>query len=682
MFVTVNELVGIPGLPSTLQGLRWSLNKRTANLPHLVRKRAGTKAFEYHIDCLPEAVREIIRQRHYKSLIAQGPSQPVDEPINGSATIPLSHELAIMRQCPALLDRKVQALNDKQKRIADARIMLAQEVIRLQQAGMTRIAAVTFIAAESTSGTLPAALQRAAELANARKGRTRRGVGKSSLQGWLSLYLCAERPQERLAILAPGQPQKQRPEDIRWFYTLFWPHFARPCGPTVLDAYRAFQEDWRNEYHDQPALLAALPTYDKVNRLVKRVAPHRRVRGRVTGSALQAYHVYQQRDWSQMPVNGCWIADGKSLNMKVAHQLHGRPFTPELTLVLDGRTRYLVGWSLSLAENAIAVADAWRHAIQHHGKPLFAYSDNGGGEKNRMLDADITGIFPRLGIEHTTGIPGNPQAWGIIEWLNGVLPRRLAMRSQTYNGLSADPNGARRQGKTLLSLSNALRQWKALNVALQKTRATLPSWRQLIDAIEEEVQRYNHSHEHSALPKINGKSMTPAAYRKVLLAEEGADIEYLSAGELCQMLMPEEKRVAQRGWVELLNNQYFAKELIEVDRQTVRVAFDIHNPNEVIIRQMDGAYLCTALWNGNTASPVPVSRMEKALAARAKRRIKLAESKIQDAQDELSPLIDASAARADGLMVARTPACAKEKVYLFESEYEHDVKQAGKHRRG
>ncbi|MGL9773308.1 MAG: hypothetical protein ACR5LG_03295 [Sodalis sp. (in: enterobacteria)] len=157
-------------------------------------------------------------------------------------------------------------------------------------------------------------------------------------------------------------------------------------------------------------------------------------RGRVTGSALKAYQVYQQRDWAQMPVNGCWITDGKSLNMKVAHPIHGRPFTPELTLVLDGRTRYLVGWSLSLAENAIAVADAWRYAIQHHGKPLFAYSDNGGGDTNKMLDADITGIFPRLGIEHITGIPGNPQVRGIIERLNGVLPRRLALRFRPITG--------------------------------------------------------------------------------------------------------------------------------------------------------------------------------------------------------------------------------------------------------
>ncbi|WP_025246936.1 hypothetical protein [Candidatus Sodalis pierantonius] len=119
-----------------------------------------------------------------------------------------------MRQCPALLDRKVQALNDQQKQIADARMMLAQEVIRLQQAGMARIAAVTFIVEESKAGTLPEALQHAAALANAKKGRTRQGVGKSSLQEWVSLYLSAERPQERLAILAPGQPKRQRPEDM------------------------------------------------------------------------------------------------------------------------------------------------------------------------------------------------------------------------------------------------------------------------------------------------------------------------------------------------------------------------------------------------------------------------------------------------------------------------------------
>ncbi|MGL9773756.1 MAG: Mu transposase C-terminal domain-containing protein, partial [Sodalis sp. (in: enterobacteria)] len=154
-------------MPGTLQGLRWSLNKRTVNLPDLVRKRSGTKAFKYHIDCLPEQTREIIKQRHYKSLIAQSPPQPVDESVKRSIAIKSRDELAIMRQCPALLKRKVQALNDQQKQITGARIILPQEVVRLQQAGMTRIAAVTFIVDESKAGTLPEATLRAGTLVNA-----------------------------------------------------------------------------------------------------------------------------------------------------------------------------------------------------------------------------------------------------------------------------------------------------------------------------------------------------------------------------------------------------------------------------------------------------------------------------------------------------------------------------------
>ncbi|EPP1151054.1 Mu transposase C-terminal domain-containing protein, partial [Yersinia enterocolitica] len=86
------------------------------------------------------------------------------------------------------------------------------------------------------------------------------------------------------------------------------------------------------------------------------------------------------------------------------------------------RTRYVVGWSLSLAENVIAVADALRHGMQSHGIPLIYYSDNGAGQTANVLDADITGILSRLGVEHPTGIPGNPQARGIIERLNREIP--------------------------------------------------------------------------------------------------------------------------------------------------------------------------------------------------------------------------------------------------------------------
>ncbi|ENQ3875158.1 transposase family protein, partial [Salmonella enterica] len=157
-----------------------------------------------------------------------------------------------------------------------------------------------------------------------------------------------------------------------------------------------------------------------------------------------------------------WISDGKSLDMKVLHPIYNRPFTPELTMVIDGRTRVVVGWSLSLAENRFAVAEAYRHGMENFGKPLFVYSDNGGGEKNKMLDDEEVGIFSRMHVDHMTGIPGNPQARGIIERLNGVIPINLARRFATYNGRNADPEFVRVMNKKMVSLTNALRQGKEL----------------------------------------------------------------------------------------------------------------------------------------------------------------------------------------------------------------------------
>lgn len=87
----------------------------------------------------------------------------------------------------------------------------------------------------------------------------------------------------------------------------------------------------------------------------------------------------------------------------------GYLFTPEVTMIVDGCSGAVVGWSVALSETAVAVADALRHGMTHFPPPLGYYSDNGSGETGDMLDKETTGILPRIGIEHFTGIPGNPQ---------------------------------------------------------------------------------------------------------------------------------------------------------------------------------------------------------------------------------------------------------------------------------
>ncbi|MBK4933057.1 transposase, partial [Klebsiella pneumoniae] len=103
-----------------------------------------------------------------------------------------------------MLEREVNSLTVKQKQIADARAVLAMEVEKLRDAGMSRTAAVNFVSMGSRKGSLPEHLMKAAELANARKGNSRAGVGTRSLQEWVSVFESTKPGIERMAMLAPG----------------------------------------------------------------------------------------------------------------------------------------------------------------------------------------------------------------------------------------------------------------------------------------------------------------------------------------------------------------------------------------------------------------------------------------------------------------------------------------------
>lgn len=621
--------MSLPGLPSTSRNIRERAKKEGWSS----QKRAGAGGgCTYHVDSLPEEAKKALLEKIYQQVLAtKTNATPARASKCGEAKS--RKELALIRQCPALLEREVNSLTEKQKQIADARAVLALEVEKLRDAGMSRTAAVNFVSMGSRKGTLPEHLMNASELANARKGSSRAGVGTRSLQEWVSVFESTKPGIERMAMLAPGHLKAKKPEQIKWLPD-FLAHWRNRNGPCLTEAYRDFKAEWTALYADQPAMVAACPSYDAVRRAMEKLPRREKARGRVSGSAALAYECFQKRDWSLMPVNGCWIADGKSLEMKVAHPDHGRPFTPELTLIIDGRTRFVVGWSLALSESVIAVADAYRYAMRHFGKPLFVYSDNGGGETNKTLDADVTGIFSRLGIEHPTSIPGRPQSRGIIERLNKGIPRRVAMQYDTFSGGSADQEHVRITARAIQSAIKAQENGRELTPVQRTALGKLPSWQQLLDAIAEEVDVYNNTHEHSELPKRNGKHMTPAAYRRAVLEVEGDETEYLTDVELREAFMPEMIRTAQRGWLRLFNNDYFSEELIQVDSEEVRVAFDIHDPQSVIVRRMDGSYVCTAIWNGNKRAAIPVSAMDVAVEKRRQRRLNRIEDKRQEIEAE------------------------------------------------
>jgi putative transposase len=60
---------------------------------------------------------------------------------------------------------------------------------------------------------------------------------------------------------------------------------------------------------------------------------------------------FVRRDISQLQPNDVWTADGHTFDAEVQHPMHGRPFRPEITAIIDVATRRIIGWSVGLAES-------------------------------------------------------------------------------------------------------------------------------------------------------------------------------------------------------------------------------------------------------------------------------------------------------------------------------------------
>ncbi|EBL0521571.1 DDE-type integrase/transposase/recombinase [Salmonella enterica] len=633
MFVSVNELIGLPGVPGTAQGVRYAV-KKWASTDHHKRQRPGTKAIEYSIDCLPEVTQKAIRERYMAQLMeAKTPQEPAKPVVRRQRAPDAISPLEAYRGSPQLMEERLSALTENQRQVADARAALVREVFLLEDQGnIGRLKAINYVVSKARSGELPPLLQAAAVTANAKRG-SGRTISRDPLYQWVLKYSQAQNAAERLLLLAPGKREEMKVEEISWLAD-FLAQYRQSNGRPMTEAYEDFVAEWNRRHAEEPYMLQIVPSYDAIRRVMKKLPEVTKQKGRVTGSEYRQLEGFTRRDWLQMPVNYVWIGDGHGMKLKCAHPIHGRPFSPEVTFVIDGGTRFIVGWSMDLAENVFAVAGAIQHGIRNHGKPFIYYSDNGSGETADVLDKEVVGILPRLGVNHPTGIAGNPQGRGIIERLNRTLPMRIARKYRTYFGKGADRETLRKLNRDLRSAFNTLQQGKNLNAKQRAAMRDLPSWSELCEAVREGVEWYNNR-PHSELPmKANGKHFSPAEYRKKRLAEENTEIEWLSDVELRDMFRPMVEKPVRRCEIHWLNNIYYAPELRDEHGRKVLISYDIHDASKITVRRLDGSFICEAIWNGNKRAAFPVTAEYHKHQQRIKGMRKRAEEKLRDAEDE------------------------------------------------
>ncbi|MGY4673925.1 Mu transposase C-terminal domain-containing protein [Ursidibacter arcticus] len=589
-------------LPNSVQGIIYQAKKQGWTTQKRVGKGGGV---EYALNDLPEPIQTEIRKKFAVDVVK---SQP--------------------KPLPAVrAEVDLASLTNKQREIADARIALVQYVLELEQS-MSRIKAVNYLCHLANSGELPSHLVALVDVANAKK-KAESVISTRTLNQWVIDYCKVENAEQRLKLFAPKVKQAVKPEEI-WWLGWFLGIFRQKNALSVEDSYRQFEIEWQTRFAENELMLAEMPKIGKVRRALAKLPIHLLEMGRLSGSKYKQLLPYVKRDWDLFVANDIWIGDGHSLKLKVAHPIHGRPFTPELTMIIDGASRKIVGWSLALAENAFAVLDALRHGIATHGVPAIYYSDNGGGEKNKMLDAEVTGILPRFSIHHATGIAGNPQGRGIIERLNKTVGKRIAEQFETYYGKGADPEATRKMLARQLSLANA-KKGKELTALQQKARRELPEWDELKMVIAGVIEWYNEKHIHREI-----RCQPAVKYRRVT---DPAMVVWLSEMELRDIARPEFIRITQRGLVEWRNHQYFHLDLLNFQGQEVVIGIDIHDPMWVQVRTKDGAFICNAAFEGHTKAAFPESFVEQKQRERAEGAIKRASNKARLAEMEFNPVV-------------------------------------------
>lgn len=632
-WLTAAALAGLPGLPASERRTRDWLARTRVPQRQAAGKHGGG-GVEWDCSALPEATRAALMLRQVQQAAADLPAPAAAQPM---------HQVPATRASLPAMPAAPRVPSRQEASCADARLALLNRAYALQDAGRSLEAAFTLVAHELASPHAPADLLAQLPAANQRlrHGQAVPPVSSKTLWKWHAKHQ-ASGWTGLLPAPVLAKPLASLPDDVAAVLARY--HSTSGAARNLSHCAQAVNAELGRPYDDWVALChrarRALPKVDRVG-LIK---------ARHTGAERDARLPYKRRDTSVLVPNDVWLIDGHTFKAKVRHPFHGQPFAPEVTVVIDAADRFIVGWSISLSENTIAVGDAVRVAVTRAGTtPAMIYSDGGAGETGKKLDCPVAGIYSRLGISHPVGLPGKPQGHGLIErsWRTTMI--RCARQYGSYQGGDADSHTVRNVRLELAREATAIKR-AAADGDVMKLSAKVPSWQQFMQDVAAEVERYNTLHRHRGLPKHTsgphaGKHMTPAEARAAM-HQPVDDVLRVDHATALHLFMPAEVRTPARGWVTLERKQYFSEALMAhgVDGERCRVHYDIHDPGKVWVWTLAGDFVCEAQLDGNTIDYMPQSALELAREKRVRSAIKRLEQKIDTAKAELHPQLDAPAA--------------------------------------
>ncbi|NRF12140.1 Mu transposase C-terminal domain-containing protein [Agrobacterium pusense] len=591
----------LKALPHSKRRVQDHINREGWNASPLCRERQGREGgggYEYHISLLPEVLQAALHGERNRELVL------VSQQAKKTQEIARREKLSTAN------------LSARQRDVMNARsaVLSAIDMHQISNGMSQRQAIQSFLAD-------PAAVEISETILRVANDRANKAsVSRATLYDWFKL-----RDTVGVGALAP-LPTKEKQDVPSWFWQ-FLRFYAQPQKPCLTDALEQFKTAL--PAHIMP------PNYDQVRRLMARLGNVEKHRGREGSLTLKSRMAYTLRSTDDLLPGCVYTADGKTFDAEIAHPIHGQPFRPEITSIVDVATRRCVGFSFGLAENTIGVVDALRYACEQNGIPAIFYVDRGPGFKNDVLDNQLTGVTERLGITKLHSLPQNSQARGIIERFNGSVWNPLSKEFETYIGEDMDRQARQRSFK-------ATRK----DIKLFGSSSRLPSWQEFLTACVNAVASYN-AKPHSSLP---GK-MSPDQYWEYHVST-GFEIVPVLEHEKNDLFRPYVKRKVSRSMVEWLTNTYFNLALEEFHGEYVLVGYDIHDASKVWVREIDrksgeelmGRLICVAIFAGNEERYIPLTMERAAMEKRANARARRLKDHLAEVEAELSPgsFIDAS----------------------------------------
>lgn len=493
---------------------------------------------------------------------------------------------------------------------------------RARQTALSREMVVLHVLQQAKTGSLSAAIKHLlsgaldgaplhvvqALAASAKAGRS--CPARSAVFDWVGAY-----KEGGLNALLPNH--KGRQVEMPIWYGSALEYFNQPSKPDMSSVHRLLAQD------------GFVCTYEQVRDYLKGVPAMYGVASpaRLGKNLYRLTHAQYIRRCTHNALPGdVYVADGYRADVYLAHPVTGKIFRPELTVIMDWRSRVIVGWRADEHEGTIAVQSTWAEAITRHNHvPAIVYVDNGSGYKNKLMSDAAIGFYNRAGIaEVIHAIPGNPYGKGVIERFFRTMQQDFLKnwRPDCYCG--HDMAG------------------EILNLTIKEQRAgrlILPSLAQFTEAFNAWLDHY------AQRPHPEDKRVSKLSIWRELIPSP-------PQGGLGELKRQSTRLTVRKGSVRHGKRDYTHDDLSAFNGQEVVLEYDLMDDRVAVIRTEQGRWVCDA--HLITAMDlIAPNRLDEARQKRARASVHRLEGKKQEQIARAGMVLDAAALAGAALEMAQ-----------------------------